>query len=109
MVVSPFDLYLDKWVADFEHRIEASGISQLLHAAGARAAERLQAAGVNIGARHRNLRPGINVSKQFGAKWAQKKHGKSYAKSVAAALARNYPKKQTRRSSSSQGTRFNKP
>jgi hypothetical protein len=39
MVVPPFDLYLDKWVVDFEHRIEASGISQLLRAAGARAAE----------------------------------------------------------------------
>jgi hypothetical protein len=33
----------------------------------------LQAAGVSIGARHRNLRPGINVSKQFGAGWAQKR------------------------------------
>jgi hypothetical protein len=39
MAVPPFDLYLDKWVADFEHRIGASGISQLLRAAGARAAE----------------------------------------------------------------------
>jgi hypothetical protein len=39
MVVSLFDLYLDKWVADFEHCIEASGISQLFRAAGARAAE----------------------------------------------------------------------
>jgi hypothetical protein len=39
MVVPPFDLYLDKWVADFKHRIEASGISQLLRAAGAKAAE----------------------------------------------------------------------
>jgi hypothetical protein len=39
MAVPPFDLYLDKWIADFKHRIEASGISQLLRAAGARAAE----------------------------------------------------------------------
>jgi hypothetical protein len=39
MAVPPFDLYLNKWVTDFEHRIEASGISQLLRAAGARAAE----------------------------------------------------------------------
>jgi hypothetical protein len=39
MVVPPFNLYLDKWVADFEHFIEASGMSQLLRAAGARAAE----------------------------------------------------------------------
>jgi hypothetical protein len=27
------DLYLDKWVADFKHRIEAFGMSQLLRAA----------------------------------------------------------------------------
>jgi hypothetical protein len=39
MAVPLLDLYLDKWVADFEHCIEASGISQLLRAAGARAAE----------------------------------------------------------------------
>jgi hypothetical protein len=39
MAVPPLDLYLDKWVADFEHRIEASGMSQLLRAVGARAAE----------------------------------------------------------------------
>jgi hypothetical protein len=39
MAVTPFDLYLNKWVADFKHRIEASGISQLLLAAGAKAAE----------------------------------------------------------------------
>jgi hypothetical protein len=39
MAVPLFDLYLDKWVADFEHCIEASGMSQLLRAAGARAAE----------------------------------------------------------------------
>jgi hypothetical protein len=39
MAVPPLDLYLDKWVADFKHRIEASGISQLLRAAGVRAAE----------------------------------------------------------------------
>jgi hypothetical protein len=39
MVVPLFDLYLDKWVADFKHRIEASGMLQLLRAAGARAAE----------------------------------------------------------------------
>jgi hypothetical protein len=32
-------LYLNKWVADFKHRIEASGILQLLRAAGAKAAE----------------------------------------------------------------------
>jgi hypothetical protein len=37
------------------------------------------------------------------------KHGRSYAKSVAAALARGYPKEQTRRSSSAQKTKFNKP
>jgi hypothetical protein len=34
-----FDLYLNKWVVNFKHYIEASGISQLLRAAGARAAE----------------------------------------------------------------------
>jgi hypothetical protein len=39
MAVPLFDLYLNKWVANFKHRIEASGISQLLRAAGARAAE----------------------------------------------------------------------
>jgi hypothetical protein len=39
MAVPLFDLYLDKWVADFEHRIKASVISQLLRAVGARAAE----------------------------------------------------------------------
>jgi hypothetical protein len=39
MVIPLFDLYLNKWVADFEHYIEASGISQLLRAAGAKAAE----------------------------------------------------------------------
>jgi hypothetical protein len=39
MVVPLFDLYLDKWIADFEHCIEAFGISQLLPAAGARIAE----------------------------------------------------------------------
>jgi hypothetical protein len=32
-------LYLDKWIANFKHRIEASGISQLFRAAGAKAAE----------------------------------------------------------------------
>jgi hypothetical protein len=39
MAVPPFDLYLNKWIADFKHRIEASGMSQLLRAAGAKAAE----------------------------------------------------------------------
>jgi hypothetical protein len=39
MAVPLFDLYLDKWVADFEHCIEAFGISQLLRAAGARVSE----------------------------------------------------------------------
>jgi hypothetical protein len=39
MVVPLFDLYLDKWIANFKHRIEVSGISQLLRAAGAKAAE----------------------------------------------------------------------
>jgi hypothetical protein len=39
MAIPPFDLYLDKWVADFKHHIKASGMSQLLRAAGARAAE----------------------------------------------------------------------
>jgi hypothetical protein len=39
MAVPLFDLYLDKWVADFEHCIEASGMSQLFRAAGARGAE----------------------------------------------------------------------
>jgi hypothetical protein len=39
IVIPPFDLYLNKWVADFKHCIEASGISQLLRAAGVRAAE----------------------------------------------------------------------
>jgi hypothetical protein len=39
MAVPPFDLYSNKWVADFEYRIEASEISQLLRAAGAKVAE----------------------------------------------------------------------
>jgi hypothetical protein len=39
MAVPLFDLYLNKWVMDFKHRIEASGISQLLRTAGAKAAE----------------------------------------------------------------------
>jgi hypothetical protein len=39
MAVLPFDLYLNKKVTDFEHRIEASGISQLLRVIGAKAAE----------------------------------------------------------------------
>jgi hypothetical protein len=68
----------------------------------------LQAAGVSISARHRNSRPGIDVSKEFGAKRAQKKHEKGYAENVAATLARGYPKEQTRRFGSSQGIKFNK-
>jgi hypothetical protein len=39
MAVPPFDLYLNKWVTDLKHRIEASGMSQLLRAAGAKAAK----------------------------------------------------------------------
>jgi hypothetical protein len=39
MAVPPFDLYLDKWVANFKHYIEVSGMSQLLRAAGAKVAE----------------------------------------------------------------------
>jgi hypothetical protein len=39
MAVPLFDLYLNKWVTDFKHYIEASGMLQLLRAAGARAAE----------------------------------------------------------------------
>jgi hypothetical protein len=39
MAVPLFDLYLNKWVADFEYCIKAFGISQLLRAAGAKAAE----------------------------------------------------------------------
>jgi hypothetical protein len=39
MAVPSFDLYLDKLIGDFEHRIEASGMSQLLRAAGAKVAE----------------------------------------------------------------------
>jgi hypothetical protein len=38
IAVPPLNLYFDKWVADFEERIEASGMSQLLRATGARAA-----------------------------------------------------------------------
>jgi hypothetical protein len=54
----------------------------------------LQAAGVSISAGHPNLRSRINVSKQFDAGWAQKRTRKSYAGSVAATLARGYPKEQ---------------
>jgi hypothetical protein len=39
MVLPFLDLYLDKWVADFKHCIEAFGMSQLLRAVGDRAAE----------------------------------------------------------------------
>jgi hypothetical protein len=39
MAVPPFDLYLNKWIPDFKHHIEASEMSQLLRAAGAKAAE----------------------------------------------------------------------
>jgi hypothetical protein len=39
MAIPLFDLYLDKLVADFKHRIEAFGISQLFGAAGAKAAK----------------------------------------------------------------------
>jgi hypothetical protein len=39
MAVLPFDLYFDKWVADFENRIKLSGMAKLLRAAGAKAAE----------------------------------------------------------------------
>jgi hypothetical protein len=39
MAVPLFDLYLDKWVADFKHCIEATGMSQLLRAVGAKVAE----------------------------------------------------------------------
>jgi hypothetical protein len=39
MAVPPFDLYLDKWVTNFKHRIKAFKMSQLLRAAGAKAAE----------------------------------------------------------------------
>jgi hypothetical protein len=38
MAMPLFDLYFDKWVANFEKRIKISGISRLLRAAGAKAA-----------------------------------------------------------------------
>jgi hypothetical protein len=39
MAMPPLDLYFDKWVADFEDRIELSGMAQLLRNVGAKAAE----------------------------------------------------------------------
>jgi hypothetical protein len=39
MAILPLDLYFDKWVANFEDRIEVSGIARLLRAAGAKAAK----------------------------------------------------------------------
>jgi hypothetical protein len=39
IAILPLDLYFDKWVADFENRTEVSGITRLLRAAGAKAAE----------------------------------------------------------------------
>jgi hypothetical protein len=39
MVIPLFDLYLNKWVTNFKHCIEAFEISQLLRATGAKAAE----------------------------------------------------------------------
>jgi hypothetical protein len=37
--IPPLDLYFDKWVADFEDRIELSGMAQLFQTVGAKVAE----------------------------------------------------------------------
>jgi hypothetical protein len=39
MAMPLLDLYLDKWVTDFESRIAVSGMAQLLRQMGARAAQ----------------------------------------------------------------------
>jgi hypothetical protein len=39
MVMPLLDLYLDKWVTDFESKIAVSGMAQLLRQVGARAAQ----------------------------------------------------------------------
>jgi hypothetical protein len=39
MAILPLDLYFDKWVANFKNRTEVFGITKLLRAAGAKAAE----------------------------------------------------------------------
>jgi hypothetical protein len=53
MAMPPLDLYFDKWVADFEDRIELSGMAQLLRNAGAKAAEAEMAAGSRRGRQRR--------------------------------------------------------
>jgi hypothetical protein len=51
IAIPPLDLYFDKWVADFEERIELSGMAQLFRNMGAKAAE--MAAGNKKGGRKR--------------------------------------------------------
>jgi hypothetical protein len=56
MAIPPFDLYLNKWVANFKHRIKAFEMSQLLRGAGAKAAEMV------AGRRHQHRRKGPELT-----------------------------------------------